>query len=141
MGKIINDSTYHALERSEKIETVIIKIRRVVKIFRRSPVKNGGPQKNCQVEFNKELNLVTDTRTRWNSSLKMLLRFLEIRTVVQKTLKDLHQSSKCFDENEVSLTKEQKKLSKFLKLGPQLSLVMMSHYCRGKKFSNSSFKI
>ena len=51
------------LELSEKIEIVINKIRMVVRIFHRSPVKNDVLQKNCQAEFNKELNLIMDTRT------------------------------------------------------------------------------
>ena len=50
-----------------------------------------------------------DTRTQWNSLLKMLSRFLEIHTAVEKTLKDSDHDSKCLDENEVSLTEDLKK--------------------------------
>ena len=53
----------HDLELSEKIETFINKIQTVVRIFRRNPVRNDVLPKNCQAEFNKELNLITDTRT------------------------------------------------------------------------------
>ena len=51
------------LELNEKIEIVINKIHMVARIFHRSPVKNDVLQKNCQAEFNKELNLIMDTRT------------------------------------------------------------------------------
>ena len=59
----LNDNEDHDLELSKKIEKVINKIRMVVRIFCRSPVKNDVLQKNCQAEFNKELNLIIDTRT------------------------------------------------------------------------------
>ena len=58
----------------------------------------------------------------------MLSRFLEIRTAVKKTLKDLEHGSKCLDENEINLTKDLKKTLETIEIGPQLSLVMMSHY-------------
>ena len=53
----------HDLELSEKIEIFINKMQTVVKIFRRSPVKNDVLPKNCQAEFNKEINLIMDTKT------------------------------------------------------------------------------
>ena len=113
----MNDNEDRDLELSQKIEKVINKIRMVVRIFRRSPVKNDVLQKNCQAEFNKELKLIMDTRTRWNSLLKMLSRFLEIRTAVEKTLKDLNNGSKCLDENEVSLTNDLKATLEIIEVG------------------------
>ena len=44
----------------------------------------------------------------------MFSRQFEIRTAVEKTLKDLDQGSKCLNENEVSLTKDLKKALKML---------------------------
>ena len=108
--KSLNDSEGHDLELSEKIESFINKIQMVVRIFCRSLVKNDVLQKNCLAEFNREFNLIMDTRTRWNSSLKMLSRFLKIHTAVEKTLQDLDHGSKCLDENKVNLTKYLKEL-------------------------------
>ena len=88
-----------------------------MRIFCRSHVKNDVLPKNCQAEFNDELNLSMGNRTRWNSSLKMLSRFLEIRTALEKALKNSDHSSRYFHENEDSLTKDLKELSKLLKLG------------------------
>ena len=48
---------------SKKIQKVIDKIHTVVGIFRRTSVKNVVLQNNCQAEFNKELNLIIDTKT------------------------------------------------------------------------------
>ena len=109
----LNDNEDRDLELSKKIEKVINKICLVVRIFRRSPVKNDVLLKNCQAKFNKELNLIMDTKTRWNSLLKMLSRFLEIRTAIERTLKDLDHGLKCSDENEVSLTEDLKETQNY----------------------------
>ena len=93
------------------------KDRTIVESFSKSPVKNDVLQKNCQAEFNKKLSLIMDTRTQWNSLLKMLSRFLEIRTAVENTLKDLHHGSKYLDESEISLTKHLKETLKIIKVG------------------------
>ena len=92
--KSLNDSEDYDLKISEKVEAFINNTQTLVRIFRRGPAENDVLQKNCLAEFNEELNLIMDTRTRWNSLLKMLSRFLEIRTAVEKTLKDLDHSSK-----------------------------------------------
>ena len=47
---------------------------------------------------------------------KKLSRFLEIRTVVEKILKDLDYSSKCLDKNEASLTKNLKETPKIIEI-------------------------
>ena len=40
-------------------------------------------------EFGKELNLVADCRTRWNSLFDMLSRFIQLRRSIQKAMIDL----------------------------------------------------
>ena len=50
-----------------EIENVFKKVRKVVKIFRKSPVKNVVLQKYVLLEQNKELSFVLDCKTRWNS--------------------------------------------------------------------------
>ena len=44
----MNDNEDHDLEQSEKIEIMINKIGTVMRIFRRSSIKNDVLQKNCQ---------------------------------------------------------------------------------------------
>lgn len=86
------------------------KIRRVVKLFRRSPTKNDDVlQKYVKMEFGgKELNLVLDSRTRWSSLINMFERFYELRTCVQKSLIDLKldSSNYMFTENEFKILEE-----------------------------------
>ena len=57
------------------IENILKKVRKVVKIFRRSPGKNEVLQKHALLEQNKELSLVLDCKTRWSSMYEMIERF------------------------------------------------------------------
>ena len=67
---------------------IINKIRGIVKIFRRSPVKNDTLQKYVLDSHSKELNLIVDCKTRWNSLLAMLRRFHLLKGDIQKALVD-----------------------------------------------------
>jgi hypothetical protein len=62
------------------LRTVIVKIRKIVKMFRRSPLKNEVLQNHVKVDHGKELQLFLDTKTRWNSLVAMLERFELLKT-------------------------------------------------------------
>ena len=49
------------------IKTVIVKFRNIVRIFRKSPLKNEVLQSYIKEDLGKTLNLVMDCKTRWNS--------------------------------------------------------------------------
>ena len=72
-----------------EIENVLKKVRKVVKIFRKSPVKNEVLQKYVLLEQNKRLSLVLDCKTRWNSMDEMVERFICLKKCIMKTLLDL----------------------------------------------------
>lgn len=73
----------------DDIRALIFKIRKVVKFFKKSPTQNEELlQKYVREEFNKELALVLDVKTRWNSLLGMLERFYEVRECINKSLVD-----------------------------------------------------
>ena len=72
-----------------EIENVLKKVRKVVKIFRKSPVKNGVLQKYVLLEQNKELSLVLDCKTRWSSMYEMIERFILLKKCISKALLDL----------------------------------------------------
>ena len=59
-----------------EIENVVKKVRKVVKIFRKSPAKNEVLQKYVLLEQNKELSLVLDCKIRWSSMYEMVERFI-----------------------------------------------------------------
>lgn len=53
------------------ISTVIGKVRKISKIFRKSPTKNEILQKYVKEEKGKELKLILDCKTRWNTLFDM----------------------------------------------------------------------
>lgn len=69
---------------------MVDKLCAIVRIFRRSPTKNDAIlQPYVKRELGKELSLVLDCRTRWNSLYDMLARFIQLRNPVQKAMIDL----------------------------------------------------
>lgn len=81
-----DDDTY---DLRDDITIIIRKIRNVVKIFRRSPIKNDNLQTHVMGEFGKEITLLLDTKIRWNSMLIMVERFFKLKSCIQKSLIDL----------------------------------------------------
>jgi len=81
-------------ELSDAYKGAIAKVREVVKIFRRSPTKNDAVlQKYVIQEHGKDLALMLDCPTRWNSLLAMLNPFQQLASCVQKALIDLKLSN------------------------------------------------
>ena len=72
-----------------KIENALKKVRKVVKIFRKNPVKNEVLQKYVLLEKNKELSLVVDCKTCWSSMYEMVERFICPKKCISKALLDL----------------------------------------------------
>ena len=82
------------VELSEAYQTVVSKVRKVVKMFKHSPTKNDDTlQPYVTREFGKEMSLILDCKTRWSSLVDMLARFVQLRGPVQKALIDLGQSA------------------------------------------------
>ena len=80
-----------------KFFTLTLQVRKVVKLFRRSPVKNDQYlQKHVKENNNgQELKLLLDSKTRWSSLLFMIERFVRITKSVRLALIDM-QSDICF---------------------------------------------
>ncbi len=72
-----------------ELHEAITKVRKISKIFRRSPKKNEVLQKYVKEERGEELSLMLDSKTRWNSLLAMVERYLKIQRSVAKALIDL----------------------------------------------------
>ena len=74
----------------EDIKNLIMKVRKVVKLFKRSPVKNDDAlQVHVFQSEGKEKQLVLDCKTRWNTVLKMLERFFELKKPIEHALVDI----------------------------------------------------
>ena len=70
------------------LSSSIKKVRKIAKFFRRS-VKNDLLQAKVKKEIGKELHFILDTKTRWNSMLKMITRFEELKQFLPDILKTL----------------------------------------------------
>ena len=72
-----------------EIENVLKKVRKVVEIFRRSPVKGKVSQKYELLEQNKELSLVLNCKTCWSSMYEMIERLICLKKCISKALFNL----------------------------------------------------
>lgn len=77
------------LDFSPELEKIIERVRPIVVIIRRSPLKNETLQKYFKLEFGKDYQLICDCKTRWNSLSAMLERFFIAKNCIKKTMIDL----------------------------------------------------
>ena len=68
---------------------MVNKVRRIVKIFKRSPLKNEILQRYVKEIYPNGLNVILDCKTRWSSLVNMLERIIQIKLPIQKALLDL----------------------------------------------------
>ena len=80
------------------IDGVVNKVRKIVKLFKRSPLRNEVLQTYVREKHPNGLQLILDCKTRWSSLLNMLERILKISVPVQKSLLDLNIDIKLTDE-------------------------------------------
>lgn len=67
----------------ENFKPLVEKVRKIVRMFRRSPLKNEVLQSYVKIECPDELSLILDSKTRWNSLAIMLNRFYKLRNCIQ----------------------------------------------------------
>lgn len=72
-------------------------------MFKRSPTKNDNLQKHIRDEFKRELTLILDCKTRWNSLLAMLERFDKLVNCIRKNLIDIHSSLSIAEDEIITL--------------------------------------
>ncbi|GBN08791.1 hypothetical protein AVEN_63080-1 [Araneus ventricosus] len=86
------DSRNLHLSRAEVIpryNVLLQKVRKVVKVFKRSPTKyDMYLQKYVKEDTGKDLSLILDCRTHWNSLLAMIERFHKLKMFIDKALID-----------------------------------------------------
>lgn len=71
-------------------EFLIQKVRKTVRLFRKSPVKcDELLYKYTQLEFGKDIVLLLDCKTRWSSLFTMLERFLQLKNCIEKAVIDV----------------------------------------------------
>ena len=71
---------------NEQFFSMIQNVRSTIRIFRKAPLKNETLQKYVKSELGKELMLILDCKTRWNSLCDMLERFLKLKDCIMIAL-------------------------------------------------------
>ena len=85
--KFVVSEKEDTIELADDLQSLIAKVRNVVKLFRRSPTKNDQTlQKYTVYEFGKALHLILDSKTRWSSLHTMLERFMKLKNCIRKSL-------------------------------------------------------
>lgn len=105
-GLVIETGNGRDLTNHRNINEVVKKVRKVVLIFKRASLKNDTIlQKYVKKEHGRELNLLLDCKTRWNSLFTMLERFDLLKNSVKKALIDLNNPVQ-FEESDFQLINE-----------------------------------
>lgn len=94
----------------------IKKVRQIVRIFRKSSLKNDTLQKYVRAAHETELQLILDSPTRWNSLVDMLERFYKLRKCILKAMIDL-KIDISMSSNELEVVNEIIKTLRPVKLG------------------------
>ena len=81
------------VEIKQFVAEVIGKVRTLVKIFRKSPLKDEILQKHIQAQLNSELKLILDSKTRWNSLLEMIKIFVRAEKCIRMALVEIETST------------------------------------------------
>lgn len=87
------------LTNDENFNALVTEVRKIVKLFRRSPLKNSVLQNYVKEKHGKELNLILDCKTRWNSLAQMLQRFIFLKDCVKKAMIDSSMPMNLSDHN------------------------------------------
>ena len=117
-------------ELEEAFKPTIDKIRKIAKLFKRSPKSNDLLHETCKAEKRPALGLILDTKTRWNSLLAMLDRFLDVKSVVAKVLVDMSKFDLYPSEGEIRTCEE---LVRSLKVVEKASLSLGRRDCSLEK--------
>ena len=79
----------HPCFKDPESQSIIKKVRKCVKFFKKSFIRNDTLQKIVKSEHGKKLELILDVPTRWNSLKGMLQRFFKLRFEINSFLEKL----------------------------------------------------
>jgi len=74
------------------IHKIIINIRKVIKFFRLSSVRNGILQAKIRAKLGHNLELILDCQSRWSSLANMIIMFVKLQNFIEESLVDLNSS-------------------------------------------------
>lgn len=82
----------------EDLGKILSETRTTINFFKNSCVRNSILQKHIKAQEGKSLSLLLDCRTRWNSQVAMIKRFLRVKDSINKALGEIG-TTKINDEN------------------------------------------
>ncbi|XP_065656025.1 uncharacterized protein LOC136081795 [Hydra vulgaris] len=100
-SRFINDKINESISLPKvkvHFQSVIIKVRKIVKLFRKSPVQNDVLQEEVKKHHGREVALILDCRTRWNSLLAMFQQLLKINEQIGVVPADISPSLICTEQ-------------------------------------------
>lgn len=100
----------------ELFKDLLSKVRKTVNKFRHSASKNDTLLKYTKEEHAKELTVIIDVKTRWNTVLDMIERFLLIHKSICKAFIDHPEGALQFDEFELTQLEDLKNALKPMKV-------------------------
>lgn len=86
-GEIVQ--TFVEPEGEANFMTVLMNVRKLVKFFRLSPVRNNDLQQRVTLALDKEKQLSLDVKKRWNSIVSMLESVLAVKDQIIETCQEL----------------------------------------------------
>ena len=105
-------------EINDNYKNLIDKVRKIAKLFRKSPLKNDFLQDYVkEINNGQPLNLILDTKTRWNSMLHMLERAYKLKDCISKFLISIEYSDLLTEE-------EWKQIDKIINVLKPLEIVI-----------------
>lgn len=120
------------------IHSALAKVRNIVCMYRRSPVKNALLQQYIKEIHGKELMLILDCRTRWNSVETMLTRFLRVYDSVKAASIELNLKEYLMDDDEIILLNDLLKCLEPIKMAV---LELSKRDCNLLKSEGKGYKI
>jgi hAT family C-terminal dimerisation region/Domain of unknown function (DUF4413) len=132
LAHIINLCVKAAIGGKGQENEVVSKLRKIVVQIRGSPQRREVFRANCDLVGVKQLELIRDVDTRWNSTLDMISRALKLRQAIDSTLRSDRNFATLFleDDDWKSLTH----LNSFLEPFKEVTVFMSS-----EKFPSVSF--
>ena len=92
------DNIEYSLVEDLNINEILQNFRKIVRFFRKSPVRNDILQRYVEEKEGKKLKLILDCRTRWNSLIPMMERLVQLKVCLKNALEEMgHQD--LYNEN------------------------------------------
>ena len=135
-----NEISNQAPDLVPELHKVLVKVRKIVETFKRSPLKIDSLKCYSNIKFGKELVLILDSKTRWNSMLTLIQRFIKVKKAVFKSLVDFSLENLILSNDELTVIENLAKSLEPIVLGSEM-ICKREATLFTAEFKNLMFKI